>query len=106
MLHGRAHARDSTKAAKEVNMTASITILNSSNWDGEDYEIAYPDETGRDTLKVLKPGEKVVFCPPPATLPMAISRVPTDAASKPFRTEDGKQIVPEVLVSWTLRPRG
>ena len=41
-------------------MTRSITIVNTSNWDGEDYLIGIP---GQENQVRMRPGESVCFTP-------------------------------------------
>ena len=40
-------------------MTMSLTLVNTSNWDGEDYQVT--DENSE--IHTIKPGEKVTFNP-------------------------------------------
>ena len=82
-------------------MTRSITIANSSNWDGEDYLIrtrqAHP---GGDELNdypwnemTLKPGENTTLCPEALDLEI----LPTDAKTPEPFVLNGEQVFPVVL---------
>ena len=45
-------------------MTRSITIVNTSNWDGEDYEVRFETVVGGvETVRILRPGERCSFNP-------------------------------------------
>ena len=82
-------------------MTRSITIVNSSNWDGEDYLVrqrqAHP---GGDELNdypwnemTLKPGENITLCPEGTDFEF----MPTDSKiPEPFNL-NGEQVFPIVL---------
>ena len=52
-------------------MTRSITIVNTSNWDGEDYLIEIP---GIDGQVRMRPGESVCFTPEQFAEDIALSQ--------------------------------
>ena len=81
-------------------MTRSVTIVNTSNWEHEDYivhgyEGHHPDGTR------LRPGEKVTFTP---TDGMAIRlEAVAEKNAVPFRDAEGNQDFPRVDVH---KPKG
>ena len=77
-------------------MTRSLTIVNTSNWDGEDYDVLT-----RDGWKTIKPGELVVAYPDnfedqdANSVHVRTCRIP----SKPFCL-NGTQVMPRVNVGF------
>ena len=77
-------------------MTASITIVNSSNWDGELVKVER-HETG---FTILQPGESVVMHS--KYLKSVTCFDDPDKEREPMRNEDGKQVVPRVKVDFEI----
>ena len=71
----------------------SLTLVNTSNWDGEDYLVT--DKHGG--IVVLKPGEQHIVYPS-VELP-TISAVPKKLNEIPFQM-NGRQMTPEVSVGF------
>lgn len=80
-------------------MTKSVTIVNSSNWLGEDVDIRVIGEERKVlSMKTLKPGEAT-------TLPLDASRKTLEVESSPSRDIQpakigDEQYVPSVEVFW------
>lgn len=76
-------------------MTKQVTIVNSSNWDGEPVTV--------DGV-LLMPGEMVTY-PIDKAKTAEIVSIKTPHAARPFGTDDGHkdhvtQVMPEVQVAW------
>ena len=65
-------------------MTRSITIVNTSNWDGEDYLIGIP---GQEKQVRMRPGESVCFTPEQFTHENALSPICKPVELEPLRAE-------------------
>ena len=84
-------------------MTRSITIVNTSNWDGEDYLIGIPGVEGQVRMR---PGESVEFTPPQVqvsddgTLSPTCQPVELDAVEGETPTPFEKDTVVEEFSSW------
>ena len=85
-------------------MTRSLTVTNTSNWDGEDYRVPVP----HGEPAYLKPGDSICFTPPDGWTPGPIQ----EAQSKkpvpflvPAVNSGGKrrdlQVMPDVRVVFT-----
>ena len=75
-------------------MTMSVTITNTSNWDGENIEL---EVNGK--VQLLIPGDNAVLSMQSATRGIRIK----DACKqeiKPFLNEDGEQIFPKASTIW------
>ena len=78
-------------------MTKSLTIINTSNWDGEDYAVVLENKTNNHTTcHILKPCDKVVVLPSQEI--KATYSISKEEQSKPFKDEDGHQVLPYVDV--------
>lgn len=81
-------------------MTKSITIVNTSNWDGEDVELdsqAILEGTGK---KILRPGESIKLNYPFAgevSLDVRVTDKEKDKTA-PIKDDTGEQVVPVVNV--------
>ena len=76
-------------------MTRSVTIVNSSNWDGEDYAV----KVGDGPKYFIEPGDKIMFCVYSKEIPISI--IPLQSKEpEPFKDKEGKQILPIVEVTW------
>ena len=84
-------------------MTRSITIVNTSNWDGEDYLIGIPGVEGQVRMR---PGESVEFTPPQVqvmegeALSHACQPVELDAVEEKTPMPFYKDTVVEEFSSW------
>ena len=74
-------------------MTMSLTLVNTSNWDNENYEVT--DKYGNSVT--IKPGESIVLYPDEA-MP-EIRAVPLKKDEKPFEM-NGKQMMPRVYIGF------
>ena len=75
-------------------MTASVCIINTSNWDGEDIRVTH---NGHDT--VLKPTEKMTFSVRQGQTNTLLYDM--DIREKPTpHYEDDKQCLPKVECEW------
>ena len=79
-------------------MTRSMTLINSSNWENEDYIVEIEREDGTVVQTRLKPGEHFIFQPDDQH---TIRDIREDEPSNPvpFRTNRGDQIVVDVAVN-------
>ena len=75
-------------------MTASITIVNTSNWEGEMVEVTSNDITVR-----LEPGESTEIHKRDSSIDVPI-RFYAEPESKPFYNDEGAQVFPEVEVKF------
>ena len=82
-------------------MTRSVTIVNTSNWDGEDYLVRKApggswwrqNKAIPDSVVTLKPGESISLCPEVTDFEIR----PTNSKKpEPFRL-NGDQVFPVVL---------
>ena len=74
-------------------MTQSLTIVNTSNWDGEDYLI---NQDGYGPLAVtLKPGESEVVYPKEGYR-LTVTPVTSLPAAEPFKM-NGRHMMPSAL---------
>ena len=79
-------------------MTRSITIINTSNWDGEDYELYMDYKHNPEGVApkkiVLKPGDSYSYNP--ATMAVGVEAVEREGGINPFRL-NGKQVFPQFI---------
>ena len=77
-------------------MTMSVTITNTSNWDGENIEL---EVNGK--VQLLVPGENIVLSMQSATRGIRIKDA-SELKIKPFLDKDqnGRQIFPRALTIW------
>ena len=74
-------------------MTMSLTLVNTSNWDNEDYEVT--DRHGDVTI--IKPGESVIVYP--SEDEPTVKAIPYHDNKEPFHM-NGKQVWPVVSVGF------
>ena len=79
-------------------MTRSITIVNTSNWDGEDYKVISKDNRPvehpmPDQVVILKPGDQTVIYPDTHNI---VFEKLESKEPEPFR-QNGDQTFPEVI---------
>lgn len=79
-------------------MTMSLTLVNTSNWDNEDYEIEYVDQFGNKGKGTIRPGEMVTICP--SEKAPTVKAVPRHNQEVPFYM-NGRQMFPRVDVSFS-----
>ena len=83
-------------------MSRSVDIICTSNWDHEDVEISVV--THGIHGRRLRPGEGISIPKLSAggdEVRIVVRHVDGAEAPKPFRNEDGDQLIPEARVEWT-----
>ena len=83
-------------------MTRSITIVNTSNWDGEDYEFEITkttENTGEKHTVSLKPGEKHILSPYAYQETTIAVKATESKKPEPFYL-NGRQVLPDVAVGF------
>lgn len=86
-------------------MTRSLTIVNSSNWEHEDYEFSIPitnPTAGPAKYKTvrLKPGEYIAYCPVTKTFTVS-GEEKQDEKPVPFYVNGEGQVMPIVRVGFS-----
>lgn len=76
-------------------MTRSLTIVNTSNWNHEDYSIVVRED---DQTFELKSGDSFTIHPYAEVTLVVCPLSPEKEV--PHRTEDGVQLIPEARVAW------
>ena len=77
-------------------MTMSLTLVNTSNWDNEDYLVEHASIYS-EGKQVIKPGETVVVYPHKDMDPVKVT--PQKEGEAPFKM-NGRQMVPKVDVGF------
>lgn len=91
-----------TKTRKRLTkITRSVTITNTSNWKGEDFEVTYgmPWVIDKRYASKLKPGESIVVGLHEVEEMILSVKPETNGEPKPYY-KDGKQVVPIVKVGF------
>lgn len=80
-------------------MTKSVTIVNTSNWDGENVEI----DLERLGMVTLKPGEMYTLHESSVGELERMRFEDDPKGTKPFRVDGVGQVLPKVSVGWSIR---
>ena len=76
-------------------MTKSLTIINTSNWDGENYVVVTRVRGSGNICHLLKPCDKLVVLP---SQEIIATYSISDENTKAFKDKDGHQVLPYVDV--------
>ena len=76
-------------------MTRAVTIVNTSNWAGEDYRVVVRRESFPEWEEeyLLRPGDRCTVCPPEGG---TIEYIPEEETSEPYYTTTRGQVFPFV----------
>ena len=80
-------------------MTRSLMIVNTSNWEHEDYEVELQGWDGAKRKVLLKPSEYHVFTPGDGESIIGVRKVEEEKAV-PYQL-NGRQVLPEVHVGFS-----
>lgn len=85
-------------------MTMQVTLVNTSNWEGEDIQVAMMNMYGsKANPSVIKAGEmETMHFRDYSDEVCLVIRKKRSADSKPFRDKDGKQIFPKAYVEFNF----